>query len=123
MSKATKRLLLSIVCILALVLLMSSGENPRVARASGFVSYDSSYAGECYYWDYQMQQEIGAARYQYTNWRHTAADTTVRYFTPLTITYSGVCTDDISTGSQYSADGWRMVINTPYDVRVYNQSN
>lgn len=123
MSKATKRLLLSIVCILALVLLMSSGENPRVARASGFVSYDSSYAGECFYWDPQLQQELGAARYQYTNWRHTAADSTVRYFTPLTITYSGVCSDDISTGTQWSADGWRMVINTPYDVKVYNQSN
>ena len=123
MFKATKRLLLSVVCILVLLLLMSSAENPRVARASGFVSYDSSYAGDCFYWDQQMQQWIGAARYQYDNWRHTAADSTVRYFTPLTITFSGVCPDDISTGSQYSADGWRMVINTPYDVKVYNQSN
>lgn len=121
MSKATKRLLLTIVCILALVLLMSSGENPRVARASGSVSYDSSYAGDCWYWD--GFQWLGAARYEYTNWRHTATDSTVRYFTPLTITYSGVCSDDMSTGSQYSADGWRMVINTPYNVTVFNQSN
>lgn len=120
MSKATKRLLPSIVCILALLSLMSSGENPRVARAAGFVSYDSSYAGDCWYWD---QQWLGAARYQYDNWRHTNTDSTVRYFTPLTITYSGVCSDDMSTGTQYSADGWRMVINTPYDVKVYNQSN
>ena len=121
MLKATKRLLLSIVCILALLLLMSSGENPRVAHASGTVSYDLSYAGSCLYWD--GWQYLEAARYQYDNWRHTAADTTVRYFTPMTILYSGVCSDDVSTGTQWSADGWRMVINTPYDVKVYNQSN
>ncbi|HET8783950.1 MAG TPA: hypothetical protein VFM63_16170 [Pyrinomonadaceae bacterium] len=123
MFTATKRLSLSILCILALFLLMSSGENPRVARASGFVGYDLSYAGECFYWDPQLQQELGAARYQYTNWRHTAADTTVRYFTPMTILYSGVCSDDVSTGTQWSADGWKMVINTPYNVTVYNSSN
>ena len=123
MFKATKRLLLGIVCVLALLLLVSSWENPRVARASGFVSYDSSYAGDCWYWDEQMHQWIGAARYEYTNWRHTAADTTVRTFSPMTISYSGVCPDDVATGSQYSADGWRMVINTPYNVTVFNQSN
>lgn len=121
MLKATKRLLLSIVCILALLLLMSSGENPKVAHASGSVAYDLSYAGECWYWD--GWQYLGAARYQYDNWRHTAVDTTVRYFTPMTILYSGVCSDDVSTGTQWSADGWRMVINTPYDVKVYDQSN
>jgi hypothetical protein len=108
------------VGIVVLFLVLSSGENPRVARASGYVSYDLTYAGECFYWD---QQELMAARYQYDNWRHTATDSTVRYFTPMTILYSGVCADDVATGSQYSADGWRMVINTPYDVKVYNQSN
>ena len=123
MFKATKRLSLLIVCILALLLLMSSAENPRVARAAGFVSYDSSYAGDCWYWDEQMHQWIGAARYQYDNWRHTNTDSTVRTFSPMTITYSGVCPDDNSTGTQYSTDGWRMVINTPYNVTVFNQFN
>src|SRR5688500_6309472 len=101
MLKATKRLLLSMVCVLALLLLMSSGENPKVAQASGSVAYDLSYAGECWYWD--GWQYLGAARYQYDNWRHTAVDTTVRYFTPMTILYSGVCSDDVSTGTQWSA--------------------
>lgn len=121
MFKATTRLSLLIVCILALLLLMSSGENPRVARAAGFVSYDSSYAGDCWYWD--GWQWLGAARYQYDNWRHTDTDTTVRSFSPLTITYSGVCSDDNPSGSQYSADGWRMVITNPYNVTVFNQFN
>ncbi len=124
MFKGTKKLLLSIVCILALVLLMSSGNNPRVVRASGSVQYDQYWFGDCWYWDPQLQQEIGAARYYYDNWRHTAADSTVRSF-PIVIWYSGVCPDDNIPGSAYSTagDGWRMVVNTPYDVEVYNQFN
>lgn len=122
MFKATTRLSLTIVCILALVLLMSSGNNPKVARASGSVQSDQEWFGDCWYWDPQLQQELGAARYYYDNWRHTAADSTVRYF-PIVIWYSGVCPDDNIPGSAYSSDGWRMVVNTPYDVEVYNQFN
>ena len=120
MLKVTKRRLLPVVCLLALLLVMSSGNNPQVARASGFVSYDMNWFGDCWYWDPVLQQEMGAAQYVYDNWRHTAADSTVRYFAPLTIYYSGVCSSDTSR-MQWSADGWLMVVWTPYDVEVYNQ--
>ena len=124
MLKATKRLLLLVVCIMALVLLMSSGNNPRIAHASGSVQYDQAWFGDCLYWDAQLGQEVGAARYYYDNFRHTAADTTVRNFA-IVIWYSGVCPDDNVPGSAYSTqgDGWRMVVNSPYDIKVYNQFN
>jgi len=124
MFKVTKRRLLPIFCILALVLLMSSGDNPKVVRASGFVEYESDWFGDCWYWDSQLQQEVGAARYYYDFWRYTEANGTVHSF-PIVIWYSGVCPDDNIPGSAYSntGDGWRMVVNTPYDVEVYNQFN
>src|SRR5688572_16925018 len=122
MFKATQRLSLLIVCILALLLCRVQRIRESLARRVLCLT-TPSYAGDCWYWDEQMHQWIGAARYQYDNWRHTNTDSTVRTFSPLTITYSGVCPDDNSTGSQYSADGWRMVINTPYNVTVFNQFN
>jgi hypothetical protein len=124
MFKVTKRRLLPFVCILALVLLVSSGDNPRVVRASGHVEYFTDWFGDCWYWDHELQQEMGAARYYYDNFLYIDENDYVRRFN-ITIWYSGVCPDDNVPGSAYSdqGDGWRMVVNSPYDIKVYNQFN
>ncbi len=122
MIKPKKRRVLHVFSVLALLLTMLSGGNPTTVRADGHVEYNMYWWGDCWYWDAQLGQEIGAAQYYYDNWRHVASDSTVRYFEPLVIYYSGVCSSD-TTGSQYSLDGWRMDVNTPYDVKVYNQAN
>lgn len=123
MFKATKRRLLSIVCILALVLLSSSGNNPRVVRAAGHVEYFTDWFGDCWYWD-PSGGYMGAARYYYDNFLYYDEYNNIRRFN-ITIWYSGVCPDDNIPGEAYSdqGDGWRMVVNTPYDIKVYNQFN
>lgn len=108
--------------LLLTILILCIAFSPVTARAEGYVYYSMHWWGDCWYESggYMMQ----GAQYYYDNFHHVDANGTDRYFYPLTLWYSGVqCTDERDSGVAYSSDNWRMVVNTPYNITVFDSSN
>jgi hypothetical protein len=113
-----------IVGIIALSLL-TMPLNIQTVKADGQVGYFTEYFGDCWYIEPYSGQWMGAAQYYYDSFTHVTSGGVVRNFYPLTIWYSGVCPDDNAYGVAYSTngDGWRMEVNGPYNIKVFNAAN
>ncbi len=108
--------------LLLAALILSTAFGAVTARAEGYVYYSMHWWGDCWY--YSGGYEIQGAQYYYDNFHHVDANSNDRYFYPLTLWYSGVqCTDEMDSGVAYSSDNWRMEVNTPYNIKVFDSSN
>lgn len=107
--------------LLLLTIILCNAFGTATVRAEGYVTYDVNWWGDCWY--YEGGILLQGAQYYYDNFRHISGNGTNRYFYPLTLWYSGVnCTDERAEGIGYSSDNWRMEVNTPYNIKVFNSN-